>query len=58
MANKTANKKKEPMIILGLRIPRSLFERLEKRALKEGVRSGTGTANVSAVARALLHEHA
>ena len=58
MANKTTNKKKEPMIILGLRIPRSLFDRLEKRALKESERSGTGTANVSAVARALLHEHA
>jgi hypothetical protein len=58
MANKTTTKKKEPMIILGLRVPRSLFERLEKRAIKESARSGTGNANVSAVARALLHEHA
>jgi hypothetical protein len=57
MANKIANKKpkRERMVILGLRIPRSLLNRLERRAKKESERSGT--VNVSAVARALLQEH-
>lgn len=44
------------MIHLGLRIPRSLFNRLTKRAEHESAR--TGTINVSAVARMLLQEHA
>ena len=56
MANKTVKKKRESMIHIGLRIPRSLFERLTKRAERESAR--TGTVNVSAVARALLQEHA
>lgn len=49
-------KKKEPMVYLGLRVSRALFNRLTKRAKRESTRSGT--VNVSAVARALLQEHA
>ena len=55
MANKT-KKKRENMVILGLRIPRELLARLERRAIKESARSGT--VNVSAIARSLLQEHA
>jgi hypothetical protein len=52
----TTPKKKDPMIHLGLRVPRSIFNRLARRAKRESVRSGT--VNVSAVVRALLQEHA
>ena len=50
------SKKKEPMIHLGLRIPRSIFDRLARRARREGARSGT--VNVSAIVRTLLQKHA
>ena len=52
----TTTKKKEPMIHLGLRIPRSIFNRLARRARREGARSAT--VNVSAIVRAILQEHA
>ena len=51
-----SNKKKEPMIHIAFRIPRSLMLRLARRAKRESAR--TGTVNVSAVARELLQEHA
>jgi hypothetical protein len=52
-----ATTKKERMIYLGLRIPRKLLEKLEKKARRQSERTGM-TVNVSAVARALLQEHA
>lgn len=56
MATNTATKK-ERMIYLGLRVPRKLMEKLEKKARRQSERTGM-TVNVSAVARAVLQEHA
>ena len=53
----TTTKKKEPMPYLGLRVPRELLEKLEKRAKRQSERTGM-VVNVSAVARMLLQEHA
>jgi hypothetical protein len=50
-------KKREPMPYLGLRLPRDVLEKLEKRAKRQSERTGM-TVNVSAVARMLLQEHA
>lgn len=45
------------MVYLGLRVPRKLLEKLEKRAKRQSAQTGM-TVNVSAVARALLQERA
>ena len=45
------------MPYLGLRVPRELLEKLEKRAKRQSERTGM-VVNVSAVARMLLQEHA
>lgn len=45
------------MAYLGLRVPKSLLEKLEKRAKRQSDRTGM-VVNVSAVVRALLQEHA
>jgi hypothetical protein len=53
----TPSKKRERMPYLGIRVPREILEKLEKRAKRQSERTGM-TVNVSAVARMLLQEHA
>jgi hypothetical protein len=53
----TTPTKKEPMPYLGLRVPREILEKLEKRAKRQSERTGM-VVNVSAIARMLLQEHA
>jgi hypothetical protein len=53
----TSTKKKEAMPYLGIRVPREIIEKLEKRAKRQSDRTGM-TVNVSAIARMLLQEHA
>jgi hypothetical protein len=45
------------MVYLGLRVPRDLLEKLEKRARRLSDQTGV-TINASAVARSVLQEHA
>ena len=45
------------MVYLGLRVPPGLLKKLAQRAKRQSDRTGM-TVNVSAVARALLQEHA
>ena len=53
----TTSQKKEAMVLLAIRVPRSLLKRLEKLARDASRRSGV-SIKLGTIARKVLQEHA